>query len=172
MFVLADVYTVTLIIVGILITVPALLIALNLLLPRFTERIQQRAQANPVMGLVLGGIVGLAAVLLVAILAQAPGPLRTLAWVAGLVLAAVGALGAAGISRLLGLRLGQWSAPTSRLNNLVRGAVIYELAALVPLLGWFVFLPLMALIGLGTAVLALFPTRTAPISQSPNLPTP
>ncbi|MBK8433044.1 MAG: hypothetical protein IPL28_17885 [Chloroflexi bacterium] len=168
MFVLADVYTVTLIILGILLSMPALLIALNLLLPTAAERIEQRAQANPIKALVLGGIVALAVVLLTIALSQAPGPLRTLAWVVGLTGTAVGTLGAAGIVRLLGLRLGHWSAPTSRLQNLVRGAIIYELAAFVPLLGWFVFLPLMGLMGLGAAVLAMRRPRPVAVPTISN----
>ena len=39
---MADVYTVTFIIIGILLSVPALLVALNLLLPNVTQRAQTR----------------------------------------------------------------------------------------------------------------------------------
>ena len=44
---MADVYTVTFIIIGILLSVPALLVAFNLLMPQMTQRAYTRLDAQP-----------------------------------------------------------------------------------------------------------------------------
>lgn len=49
--------------------------------------------------------------------------------------------------------------------NILRGAIVYELACLAPFVGWFIFAPLVGMTVLGAAVFALkgwMPKRRVP----------
>ncbi|MFQ5420063.1 MAG: hypothetical protein ACE5FD_19840 [Anaerolineae bacterium] len=154
---MADVYTVTFIIIGILLSVPALLVALNLLLPNVTRRAQTRLEKTPGRSFFLGVPVTAAFALFVAIASATNfGPIQAIGFVAALVGMGLGSIGGAGLARLLGERLTPLAHPNSELTNLVRGAVVYELAALVPLVGWFLFIPIAGMMAMGAATFALF----------------
>lgn len=153
---MADVYTVTFILIGILICVPGLLVALNLLLPTVTKRVQTRLTNSPGRCFWFGVPVTAAFLLFIAITANIPvGPVQAMAWIAAFVGMGVGSIGGAGLSRLLADRLAALSTPSSELTHLVRGAVVYELACLTPVVGWFLFIPLMGITLMGSAVLSL-----------------
>ena len=179
---MAEVYTVTLIIIGILLSVPALLVALNLLLPTTTTHAYNRLKQTPGRSLALGLPVTLFFVGWVLVTAQANfALLRALAFISAVVGMGVGAIGGAGLARLLGERLGGMSRPNSSLANLVRGAVVYELACLVPFVGWFLFIPLAGTAAMGAAIFGLLrwaprpgaAPQPAPLAQTdPNLPRP
>ena len=89
------------------------------------------------------------------------GPLGLVSLFIGLALLALTAIGLAVVGRLVGERLAAWrEAPTSPLTRLVLGSASLELALLLPVVGWFVLLPLASLVGLGAVVLALFQRKT------------
>lgn len=157
MFVMADVYTVTFLVIGLLISYPALLVALNLLLPNVTGRAAEKVSDGPFKTFAIGAVITAGLALLILVTAEAgAGPVRALAWLCGLCGLGLIVIGSAGMSRLLGQRLALWSDPVSRLKNLLRGAVVYELAGIMPVVGWFLFLPLMVILSIGAAVAALF----------------
>lgn len=169
---MADVYGVTFVVIGILLSVPALLVALNLLLPKATTHAYTRLKHTPIKSFGLGLPVTFVFVLWILITAQAgSGALRALAFVAAFVGMGVGSIGGAGMARLLGERLGDMSNPNSKMTNLVRGAVVYEMACLVPLVGWFVFIPLVGISAMGAAVFGIVgwvPGRTPTPTPTPN----
>lgn len=156
MITMADVYIVLFTLIGILLSLPALLVALNLLLPKVTTRAYLRLQQTPGQSFLLGIPVLSAFLLWIAITANIPiGPVKATAFLAAFVGMSVGTIGAAGLSRLLAERLDALSAPRSRLTHLVRGAVVFELACLVPIVGWFLFAPVAGIMLLGAATFAL-----------------
>jgi hypothetical protein len=59
------------------------------------------------------------------------------------------------MARLIGARIAAVASPNSSLTNLVRGALVYELACLVPIVGWLLFAPLVGLTVVGAAVFGL-----------------
>lgn len=153
---MADVYTVLFIVIGMLISLPGLLVALNLLLPGPAERIQERLAASPRRSFVVG--VPLTAVLLLWSFVAAEsgsGLLRGSAFLLGGLWMGLGTLGAAGLARLLGQRLAPLSRDSTHLTDLVRGAVVYELACLFPLVGWFLFAPITGIMLVGAAAMSL-----------------
>lgn len=156
MFVMADVYTVVFLVLGLLVSYPALLVVVNMLLPKVTERAAVRLGERPgrlfVLGLVVTGVLGF---VIVATAEAGSGVVRAVAFGSGLVGLGLIVLGSAGIARLLGERLSGWSESTSRLKNLVRGAVAYELAGGMPIVGWFLFLPMMVVLSVGVGVSVL-----------------
>lgn len=156
MVTMADVYIVVFSVIGILLSLPALLVALNLLLPKVTTRAYLRLQQTPGKSFLLGIPVLCAFLLWIAITANVPiGPVKATAFLAAFVGMGVGTIGAAGLSRLLADRLDTLSAPRSRLTHLLRGAVVFELACLFPIVGWFLFAPIAGIALLGAATFAL-----------------
>ena len=72
------------------------------------------------------------------------GPAKSLAWILLGASLAFSSIGSAGIAAHLGERMNQTSSNYSPLSAFVRGAVILELAAFFPLIGWlFVWIPLL-----------------------------
>ena len=153
---MADVYTVTFILIGILLSLPAFLVGLNLLLPQVTKRAQTRLTQTPGRCFLLGVPVTAAFALWITIISQVSfGPIQATAYVAAIVGMGVGTIGAAGLTRLLAHRLHDISDTAPELTHLLRGAVIYELACLFPIVGWFLFIPLMGVTLVGAATFAL-----------------
>lgn len=152
---MVDVYIVVYSLLGILICLPALLLALNLLMPQITARIETRLEQTPGKSFFLGVPVTAAFLLWIAITANVPiGVVRGTAFVAAFVGMGLGTLGAAGMSRLLAKRI-TLTKPTSEAMNWLRGAVMYELACLFPIVGWFLFAPIVGITVLGAAVFGL-----------------
>jgi hypothetical protein len=153
---MTDVYIVVFTLIGILLSLPALLVALNLLLPKVTTNAATRLAKTPGRSLVLGVPVTMAFILFIVIASQVPfGPIRATAFLAAIVGMGLGTLGAAGMARMLGERISPLSGPASTLKNLIRGSVVYELACLFPLVGWFLFIPLAGVTVMGAAVFGI-----------------
>ncbi len=168
---MADVYIVLFSLIGILLSLPALLIALSLLAPRLTGRVTVRLQQTPGQSFILGVPVASAFLLWIAISANIPiGAVKATGFLAGLAGLGLWAVGAAGMARLLGDRLAPGDAAGTT-GWLARGAVVYELACLFPVVGWFLFLPLAAVTLLGAATFALIgwlPRERAQAAATPE----
>lgn len=153
---MADVYTVTFILIGMLISLPGLLIGLNILLPNLTQRIEIRIAEKPGRNLFIGIPITAAFALWVALASSTgSGVLRGSAFLMVGLWMALGTIGAAGLARLLGKRLVPLSSPSSELTHLLRGALVFEFACLFPLVGWFVFAPIIGVMLVGAAVSSL-----------------
>ena len=153
---MVDVYIVVYSLLGILICLPALLMALNLLMPQTTTHIVTRLEQTPGKSFFLGIPVTAAFLLWIAITANVPlGLVRGTAFLAAFVGMGLGTLGAAGMSRLLAKRITLLARPNSQAINWLRGAVVYELACLFPIVGWFLFAPIVGITVMGAAVFGL-----------------
>ncbi|WP_420640759.1 hypothetical protein [Candidatus Leptofilum sp.] len=152
---MVDVYIVVYTLLGILICLPALLLALNLLMPKITQRIETRLEKTPGKSFVLGVPVTAAFLLWIAITANIPGLGQGSAFLAAFVGMGLGTLGAAGMSRLLAKRVQVLVSSSSEALSLLRGAVMYELACLFPIVGWFLFAPVVGITVIGAAVFGL-----------------
>jgi hypothetical protein len=153
---MADVYIVVFTVIGFLISYPGLMAALNLMLPKVTDSAYQRLAQTPGRSFMLGLPVAVAFSLWILITANiGVGPVQALAFIAGLIWMTLGALGSAGLTRLLGERISEWNQTGTAIGNIVRGAIIYELAFMFPILGWFVVLPLTSIVVLGAAIFGL-----------------
>ena len=67
---MADVYTVVFTLIGILLSLPALLVALNLLLPRLSKRAETRLKETPVKSFVFGVPITIIFLVIIAIATQ------------------------------------------------------------------------------------------------------
>jgi hypothetical protein len=153
---MADVYTYTLIIIGILISVPALLLAFNLLMPELTQRAHGRLSHTPVKSFFLGlPVTGFFVLYSLVAFQASVGLLQTTAFIAAILGLGIGSIGGAGMARLLAARLTPLASPTSPIMNLLRGAILFELACMVPFVGWFLFIPIASISAIGAATFAL-----------------
>lgn len=134
---------------------PAMLAAWWLLFPALIARAQTRVEKTPWQTFWMGLILVFAVSIPIVILLVLPfGPAQFIGWmliVAGL---AVSSIGAAGIAAHLGTRLSQHG-KFAPLGAFIRGAILLELAAFLPIIGWlFVWIP-MLIVSFGATGFAL-----------------
>ena len=152
---MVDVYIVVYSLLGILICLPALLVALNLLMPHITARIETRLEQMPGKSFFLGVPVTAVFLLWIAITANIPGIGQASAFLVAFLGMGLGTFGAAGMTRLLARRVRPLTNPSSEALNWLRGAVMYELACLFPIVGWFLFAPIVGITVIGAATFGL-----------------
>jgi hypothetical protein len=173
---MADVLTGTLIVLGLLVTLPALWLLMRALFPAAVGRSRDRIAAAPVRCFFLGLLPGLFLFVGSVALLNLGGPpgklLGLLMFTAGVLLAGVGL---AGFSAVVGERLPSTADEGRPWRGMVRGAVCLELSFLLPVIGWFGVLPIAMLTGLGAAVMALAvpgdPRPLAAAGTAPPAPT-
>jgi len=149
-------FVLLLVIIIVAVCLLATLILLVALLPQVSRQSQAALRRSPwrafFIGLVnylfLGGII--------AVVSQAGiGWLNLLALLLLLGLTAVTALGLSGLVTLAGERVAALhSQAMSPLKQTIWGALLLELACLLPFAGWFLLTPLLLMISFGAAVLA------------------
>ena len=133
---------------------PAMLTAWWLLFPRLITKAQVRIEKSLAtsfwMGLIVTLLLGIPTFIL---LALPLGPAKLIGWILLGALLTVSSVGSAGIAAHLGTRLTQHS-NISHFSGFIRGAVILELAAFFPVIGWvFVWIP-MLITAFGTTAFA------------------
>jgi len=142
---MVDVYIVTLCLLGILITLPALMVGINLMLPGVTQRIETRLAETPGKSFVMGIMILAALLLFIAIVSQVNfGPFRLVAFVSAVIGTGIGTVGAAGMARVFSTRLAPHSRSASALTNLIRGPSSMNWTAFFPLLAGSCFFPRLA----------------------------
>jgi hypothetical protein len=170
--IMADVFAVfgTLLAVGM--ALPGLLLTWRLLLPSIVGRAQQRLEQTPWRCFFVGS--GFLFVYLVPTLVLSSLPwagFKALGFIASFLLLTMASIGAAGLASLMGERLEQLGLGVSGSGATVRGAIALTLAVAFPLVGWFIFLPLMFMLVLGGAFFALLgwtPRRVASTTPAPS----
>ncbi len=126
------------------------------LFPKWTVRSEARLRTRPYSTMAVGVFVGLAVFFLGVALLNAPHP--AIKVVGGAVILSVllfSFAGCAGLSRFVGSRLPSPADAERPWKAVIRGWVVIYLAALLPIFGWFVFLPLALLSGVGAALLSM-----------------
>lgn len=145
-----------LILIGI--SYPALLTSWWLLYPERVEQARLTISEKPKKSFGMGLLAGLIAALPAVILFNLPSQFtQVLGWIWLVLVLGAASLGAAGIVAEIGLRL-NWRNDGSfqSLGAFLRGALIWELAAVFPIIGWFLVIPVGTLISLGGAVSTIF----------------
>lgn len=142
---MADISAIFFILLIIGVAFPAMLAAWWLLFPSLIKRAQTRVEKSFGATFWLGVVVVIALVIPITILMALPiGPAKSLGWILLGASLAFSSIGSAGIAAHLGERMRQTGNNYSPLSAFIRGAVILELAAFFPLIGWlFVWIPLL-----------------------------
>jgi len=159
---MADMYAIfgTLIALGI--TYPAMLTAWWLLFPEGVERARLRISEKPKKSFGVGLMASVIAAIPTALFFRLPSQVtQVLGWLWLVLVLGAASLGAAGIAAEIGLRL-NWKSDGefSSLGAFLRGALIWELASIFPLIGWLLIIPVGTLISLGGAVNAIFKKKS------------
>ena len=125
---------------------PAMLAAWWLLFPNLIARAQTRIAQSLASSFWLGMVVVILLTVPIVILFALPfGPAKFFGWIFLGASLALSSVGSAGIAAHLGERLTSHS-HVSPLSGFIRGAVILELAAFFPVLGWlFVWIPMLVI---------------------------
>lgn len=135
---------------------PGLLTTSWLLFPATVERARLRLDRTPWRCFWLGGVLIAGLVVPIGALLALPfGPAKFLGWAAVAVVLTLSTLGAAGMAAKMGEVLSARSGQVSPASAFVRGAVALELAAIFPVLGWFIFVPFALVTALGATAFAL-----------------
>jgi hypothetical protein len=155
---MADMYAIfgSLILIGL--SYPALLTAWWLLFPEKVESARLQITGRPIKSFGKGLIYGLAAAVPAGILFNLPTQFtQVLGWIWLILVLGSASLGSAGITAELGLRL-NWKNDGSfqSLGAFLRGAVIWELASIFPVIGWLLIIPLGTITALGGALPSIF----------------
>ena len=152
---MADISAIFFILLILGVAYPSLLTAWLLLFPATVERARLRLERTPWQSFWLGGILTAALVIPTVILLSLPfGPAKFLGWILIVLALTFSGIGAAALAAKMGQRLnrlGNFSAA----GAFVRGALVLELAAFFPVIGWFVLLPLATVTALGASAFAL-----------------
>ena len=151
-----------------IVTVVALLGAINLLLPGPVQKVQLNLESSlgrsTLLGLVnflfFGALMALAAWLADKLGNVIAGVFVFLAGLIGLGIIVLAVFGLVAFANLLGNRIG--GEPGTPFKANLRGGLLLVLAGIAPYVGWLIFTPLVAWAGLGAAIQAFIPRRNAP----------
>jgi hypothetical protein len=152
---MADISAIFFILLILGIAFPAMLTAWWLLFPSIVARAQVRVEKTIARTFWLGIVIVIALTIPILILVTLPfGPAKFLGWILLAVSLAFSSIGSAGIAAHLANRLAQQSS-LSALGAFVRGAMVLELAAFFPVIGWFFLWPLLLITAFGATGFAL-----------------
>jgi len=152
-----------------IVTVVALLTAINLLLPGPVQKVQQNLESalgrSTLLGLVNFLFFGTIVVLFVWLADRLDnviaGIFIFLAGLIGLAIIVLAVFGLVAFANLLGSRIGGETVSPFKAN--LRGGLLLVLAGIAPYVGWLIFTPLVIWAGLGAAIQAFIPRRNTAV---------
>lgn len=148
----STVFTWLLVAAAFVLALPALWILAAGLWPDRTQRLRRLAERGLLRSFFCGLPVLIAGIAVISVLSKLP-KMGAVAALLGGVLLTWGLLGVGGTAALLGERLWPLAEPWRQVKH---GGLTLVCVALLPVVGWFVLLPLLAVIGAGLQVRALF----------------
>jgi hypothetical protein len=149
------------IVIALIVSATSSMVWVALMLPNRVEEARRRIETRPVASFFLGL---LAAAITIAITASLvgngrPAPLQILGWLLAGPTLAGWVIGGAAFARIISGRLSGQLRGGSPFLALVSGALCTSLCGVLPVIGWFVFLPLVGFISIGAGVPAIFARR-------------
>jgi hypothetical protein len=152
---MADISAIFFILLILAVAFPAMLTAWWLLFPSLVARSRLRVEKTLTRTFWMGLVIVIALAIPIVILMALPfGPAKFLGWILLAASLALSSVGSAGIAAHLADRLAEQSS-VSVLGAFVRGAVVLELAAFFPVIGWFFLWPLLLITAFGATAFAL-----------------
>ena len=153
---MADISAIFFILLIISIAFPCMLTAWWLLFPSLIRRAQTRVEKSLSRSFWLGLLILIAVTIPIVTLLSLPiGPAKFAGWILLAAFLALSSIGSAGIAGHLGEQMKRAGNGFTPLGGFIRGAVILELAAFFPVLGWFFLWPLALITALGATAFAL-----------------
>lgn len=165
--IMADVFKILFLILGMLICTVSYWLLFASLFPGAVGRMQQTVLTHPYRIFMTGAFAGVPLTLLgFAMATQGAGPVKLLGvfCLMSIVLAAL--FGSTGLVRQVGV--GLYSGPDRPGNGglALRGGAIVSIACVFPLVGWFLVIPVVLILGFGAALQLRWSPVTAPARTS------
>ena len=153
---MADISAIFFILLIVSIAFPSMLAVWWLLFPSVVARAQARVEKTLAPTFWLGLLILIALAIPTMILLALPfGPAKLLGWILLATSLALSSIGSAGIAAHLGQRIQQTGDHYTAFSAFLRGAVILELAAFFPIIGWLFLWPLLLITAFGASGFAL-----------------
>ncbi len=169
---MADISAIFFILLIISVAFPCMLTGWWLLFPSLITRAQTRVEKSLARSFWLGLITLIAMTIPIVLLLALPiGPAKFAGWILLAASLALSSIGSAGIAAHLGEQMRRAGNGFTTLGGFMRGAVILELAAFFPILGWFFLWPLALITALGATTFALLNWMPREKSQIPSATT-
>ena len=153
---ITNLYIVVFSVIGILISYPGFTLALNFLIPVKTNHAYRRLSQTPFVAMFTGSIVTFIILFGIIVAFQFDsGIVKAVGVILGVAGLGIGSIGSAAISRILGERLAFLANSNFSPRYMAIGAIVYELACLTPIVGWFLFIPISTIAAVGAAVFGI-----------------
>ena len=137
-------------------SISAMLVAAALLFRRKAEYAQRFYETSPIRSLVMGLILGGGGfVFALALLGNSLPLVKLLGFAVAAFILAGSLVGGAGLALLAGSRVAGMEDKPNSFSFLAKGAGLIVLAGIVPLFGWFVYVPVVVLMSFGAGLQAL-----------------
>lgn len=171
---MADTMAVFFVVLGLTLALVSLTLLTRGLWPEAVRVATDRVERGLILPFLIGLPVVAIPVLIGLVLVKLGGPIGTVLGVVVLSATIFHAfIGVAGLATCIGQRLSSATDASRPWRATLRGASILALAGLLPILGWFVLLPIAFLIGAGAATVALvrraMQSRFRSVPDSPEL---
>jgi hypothetical protein len=149
------------IVIALIVSATSSMVWVALMLPNRVEQARERIEKKPLVSLFVGLGVGLLTIVVTGAMVQngRPAPVQLAGWILAGPTLAGWVIGGAGFARIISGRLSAQLRGGSPFLALVGGALCTSLSGLLPIIGWFVFLPLVGFISIGAGVPAIFARR-------------
>ena len=153
---MADISAAFFILLIISVAFPAMLATWWLLFPSLIARAQTRVEKTFARTFWLGFVTLIIVTIpIIALMAMPFGPAKFLGWILLAISLALSSIGSAGMAAHLGEQMRRAGNNYTPLSGFIRGAVILELAAFFPIIGWLFIWPLALITALGATAFAL-----------------
>lgn len=156
---------------GLLVAMVGFFLLVFALWPAFAGRTRTCFTETPIRSVLLGAVVGGFFLALAAGLTNAAsGGVKAMGVVLAAVTLAFGLAGAGGLAGRIGAGLARPSDEGQLWRQTLRGGVVLATTFLLPLLGWFLILPVAVFGGIGASLRSMFPRRHARTALAPVAP--
>ena len=166
---MADISAIFFILLIFSIAFPCMLAAWWLLFPSLIVRAQTRVEKTLSRTFWMGFVILVIVTIPIIILIAMPfGPAKFLGWILLAVSLTLSSIGSAGIAAHLGEQMKRTGTSLTPLSGFIRGAIVLELAAFFPVLGWLFIWPILLITAFGAtgfAILNWMPREKTPISS-------
>ena len=153
---MADTLAIFFVILGLLSAFPGLWLLCRGLWPNMVASSADRCRNGLIKPILVGAPLSAAVIVFAIVFAKFPGGLGAIVSAAIIcAFAMVANAGVAGFATCIGERLASPVDAARPWKATLRGGIVLELSYLLPVLGWFVILPLSIIIGCGAATLSL-----------------
>ncbi len=143
----------------------ALTLATALAFPVHALRASETLEAKPKRSFGIGALMAVLFVILLNLIAV-PNPLiKLIAFLGSLGIGAMLCIGAAGLAKLFGQRIGDMAGARTSFGELVRGSLVFSVAMAFPYFGWFLFAPVTVFCALGAGAMSVL-RKASPVSAS------